>query len=317
MACERGSNGTPAASAPATVPSDSMGSPPRDSLTVATRGHTDLVESSAATVSTTQPGIWYTLNDSGHEAILYAFDTTGEARGRWLLRGVRNNDWESMSYGACGTDASPAGDASPRCVYIGDTGDNNADARTRSVYRVHEPAARSGATGSVLATRLRFRYSDGPRDVEAMYVAPDASIYLISKRPAAADGVRPTRPALVFRLPATAWAAGGIQQAELADSLPIVPGSAFARFITDAALSSDAKYLAVRTYTQVYIFATDPATGRAKPGLPPAVCNIASLEETQGEGITWLANSHRLLLTSEGRGSPLRLATCPLPDSTS
>jgi len=149
--------------------------------------------------------------------------------------------------------------------------------------------------------------------VEAMYVAPDASIYLITKRPAAADVDRPTRRALVFRLPAGAWSSSSVQEAELVDSLPIIPGSAFARFITDAALSSDAKYLAVRTYTQVYVFATDPATGRVNGDVAPAVCNIASFEETQGEGIAWLADSHRLLFTSEGRGSAFRLANCPLP----
>ena len=173
---------------------------------------------------------------------------------------------------------------------------------------------RIDTTCSIPATRLRYRYSDGPRDVEAIYVAPDASIYLITKRPSATD-IRPTRRALVFRLSAEAWSASSPQQAALVDSLPIVPGSAFARFITDASLSPDAKYLAVRTYTQVYIFATDSATGRVKPAIAPSVCNIASLEEAQGEGIAWLPTGHRLLLTSEGRGSPFRLATCQLPDS--
>jgi hypothetical protein len=310
-ACDRG-NSSAAAPPPPTTP-DSMGSPPRAAHAVQTRGHADLLESSAATASVAQPGIWFTLNDSGHEPILYAFDTTGQARGRWLLRDARNSDWEAASYGPCG--GSMSTNASTRCVYVGDTGDNNADARSRSIYRVAEPRASSSASGalaSLSAARVRYRYSEGPRDVEAMYVAPDASIYLITKRPAT-NGNQPTRRALVFRLPSSAWSASSVQVAELVDSLPIVLGSAFARFITDAALSSDAKYLAVRTYTQVYVFATDPANGRVKPDVAPAVCNIASLEEAQGEGITWLADTHRLLFTSEGRGSPFRLANCALP----
>ena len=46
------------------------------------------------------------------------------------------------------------------------------------------------------------------------------------------------------------------RRAALVDSLPIVPGSAPLRLITDAALSPDAKHLAVRTYAQLFVFAT-------------------------------------------------------------
>jgi hypothetical protein len=146
-----------------------------------------------------------------------------------------------------------------------------------------------------------------------MYVAPDASIYLITKRPDARSAGQPPRRALVFRLAPDAWTARGAQQAEMIDSLPIVPGSAFARFITDAALSPDAKHLAVRTYTQVYVFATDSATGLVRAGTSPAICDVTKLQEAQGEGIAWVGDSGRLLFTSEGRGGPFRIGNCPLP----
>jgi hypothetical protein len=61
------------------------------------------------------------------------------------------------------------------------------------------------------------------------------------------------------------------------------------------------------------VFATDSATGRVDHRVPPSVCNIVSLGEAQGEGITWADDDGRLVLTSEGRDSPLELATCPLP----
>jgi hypothetical protein len=309
LACERGRESVKsAASAP---PADSMGSQPGAINSFVIRGHAELVESSAAAMSTAQPGIWFTVNDSGHEPVLFAFDTTGAPRGRWLVVGARNSDWESVSYGLCGLAEAAPRDASDRCVYIGDTGDNEATARTRSIYRVREPSPRAdGDTrGTVSATRLTYRYSDGPHDVEAIYVAPDAAIYLITKRPIA-DAAGRARPALVYRLAADAWTARGVQQAQLVDSLPIIPGSAFARFVTDAALSPNAQHLAVRTYTQVYVFATDPTTGRVQANATPTVCNIAPLHEEQGEGIAWTADSQRLLLTSEGRTTPFHLVTC-------
>ena len=117
----------------------------------------------------------------------------------------------------------------------------------------------------------------------------------------------------MFRLPAAAWGAKSVV-AERVDSLPIVPGSAVLRLITDASLSPDARHLAVRTYAQVYVFATDPMTGHVNHAVSPAICNIASLGEQQGEGITWANNDGRMVFTSEGTTVPIHLANCPLPD---
>jgi hypothetical protein len=185
------------------------------------------------------------------------------------------------------------------------------------IYRVAEPlAAAPGSLGRLKSERLVFRYPDGPHDVEAMYVAPDGAVFLISKRPLFdADGH--TRPALVFRLAVSAWKAETVVVADLVDSLPIIPGTAPWRTITDAAISPDDRYLAVRTYAQVYIFATDSATGRRRAGIRPAVCNIYHADDDAGEGIGWLGTSRRLVLTSEGRKSPLRIVTCPLPGAVS
>jgi hypothetical protein len=83
--------------------------------------------------------------------------------------------------------------------------------------------------------------------------------------------------------------------------------------VTDASLSADAKHLAVRTYTQAYLFSTDSATGRVNHAVPPRPCDLASLGEPQGEGLSWLTNDGRLAFTSEGQRQPLRLATCALP----
>jgi hypothetical protein len=144
-----------------------------------------------------------------------------------------------------------------------------------------------------------------------MYVAPNGDIVLITKRPLA-DGNGRLRPALVFSIAAAAWRDKGIARAVLVDSLPVVPGSAPLRLITDAALSPDAKHLAVRTYAQLYVFSVGP-TGLVDHRVAPRVCNIVPLGEPQGEGVTWADNRGRLAFTSEGRGVPLMLATCPVP----
>jgi hypothetical protein len=293
---------------------DSMGVVPAQSLRITVHARRELVENSAATLSHTQPGVYFTVNDSGNEPLLFAFDTTGADRGMWRVGGARNVDWESASVGPCGVRADSAAPPPNECVYIGDTGDNGATRMSRDLYRVAEPGARGpGFVGALAAQRLAYRYPDQPHDVEAMYVAPNADAYLITKRRLTGPDSR-LRPALVFRIPASAWDSAAVQ-AQLVDSLPVVPGSAPMRQITDAALSPDGRFLAVRTYAQVYVFAADSSTGRVRNAIPPAVCNIVSLGRWQGEGVTWFGRSGKLLLTSEGQGSPVFAVDCPLPRS--
>jgi len=288
---------------------DSMGATPANLSIVAGAAPSDLVENSAAAMSMTQPGIFFTINDSGNDPLLFALDTAGRDRGVWRVANADNVDWEAASIGPC-TAGAPAW-----CVYIGDVGDNEAHHRSRRIYRVVEPMAKEPRTArrdSLDAARLTFEYPNGPQDVEAMYVARNADVFLIAKRPRL-DAARKPLPALVYRIPATAWNEKGRIVAELVDSLPVVPGSAPFRVITDATLSPDAKHLAVRTYMQLYVFSTDSANGRVDHAVAAAVCNLLNVNEVQGEGVTWADNRGRFIFTTEGQRAPIALADCPLP----
>jgi len=288
---------------------DSMGATPTHVSITRSAASIDLVENSAAAMSMTQPGIFFSINDSGNDPLLFALDTTGRGRGVWRVTNANNVDWEAASIGPCAVAASAW------CVYIGDVGDNEALHRSRKIYRVAEPRAMEPVDShhdSIAATRLTFEYPNGPQDVEAMYVARNADVFLIAKRPRLNPARQPL-PALVYRLPVAAWNEKGRVVAELVDSLPIAPGSAPFRVITDAALSPDAKHLAVRTYMQLFVFDVDPATGRVNHGVPPAVCNLLTVDEIQGEGVTWANNSGRFVFTTEGQRAPIALADCPLP----
>jgi hypothetical protein len=308
-ACDRYASARQHAQSGSYTATDSMGVTPREISTVALHAAPELVENSAAAMSVRQSGVLFTINDSGNDPLLFAVDTMGANRGVWRLNGATNVDWESAAVAPCASTA-PAG---PSCVYVGDTGDNNSRHPFRVIYRVREPSA-SGGRGTLEAERLRYRYSDGPHDVESMYVASTGDILLVTKRPLGGGGGR-LRPALVFSLPQSAWRERGFAIAQLVDSLPIVPGSAPLRLVTDAALSPDGRHLAVRTYAQVYIFAAGP-TGLVDHRVNPAVCNIVPLGEPQGEGVTWANNGGRLVFTSEGANVPLHIATCPLPGKT-
>ncbi len=248
------------------------------------------------------------IDDSGNAPTLFALDTNGIDRGAWRVVGAKNTDWESLSTGPC----AATSDANKDCVYIGDTGDNTERRPERAIYRLVEPEAKGG-DDTVHASRLRYVYADGPHDVEAMYVAKNGDVLLITKRPRT-NATGQLRPALVFALPTSgAWDKDSVRTARLVDSLPIIPGAQPLMTITDAALSPDGKHLAVRTYVQTYIFATDSVTGRVNHAVTPSICDVTRLGEPQGEAVTWVDDRGRLAFTSEGKNQPLRSGNCRLP----
>ena len=305
-ACDRGQPKGSAVRASPNAASESHGASLQNIVSVPVRGVRDLVENSAAAMSLRQTGVLFTINDSGNDALLFAIDTTGANRGIWRVSGASNIDWEAASMGPCG-----GAQQASSCVYIGDTGDNSGPRGAPAIYRVAEPTA-DGMRGFVQAEVVRYTYPDQRHDVEAMYVAQNGDVVLITKRPLP-DRSGHLRQALVFRVPASAWGAHDRVVAQLTDSLPIVPGSVPFRLITDASLAPDGRHLAVRTYAQVFIFATDSVTGAVNHAVAPTVCDVSSLGEAQGEGVTWANAIGRLVFTSEGRRAPLNLGDCSVP----
>ena len=131
-----------------------------------------LDESSGVAASRRQPGVLWTLNDSGNEASIFATDTLGRDHGAFEVIGAENRDWEAVALGPCGA---------RDCLYIADTGDNWQNLRTGRFYRVPEPGIPARKPQTRAAEVLEFRYPSGPRDVEAAFVGGDGSLYLITK----------------------------------------------------------------------------------------------------------------------------------------
>ena len=262
----------------------------------------ELTEASGLVPSTDDPNLFWAQNDSGHEPQLFAFDSTGRALGIVRVQGARNRDWEAISSGPCDQGT---------CMYVGDVGDNGADRKAVRVWRI--PTPKSNDTLSTTAEQLTLRYSDGPRDVESMWVAPDTAVYLLSKRPER-DASGAYRPVRIYRVPPSAWRSADTATAMLVDSLPIFPTRDESRtWVTDAALSRrdslGAVRLAVRSYNDLYIFGVDTTTWR--PAALVAQCSLRGLKErNSGEGLAWLPDG-RLMFDAEGKGSRLHTGRCP------
>ena len=257
-----------------------------------------VAESSGAIRGTVNPGLVWTLDDSGNPPILFAIDTTGRVEAAVRLDGAVNVDWETISIGPCGRSDDP-------CLYVGDLGDNLARRRSVTVYRLPEPALHPNPPVHLpVQDSLVIRYTSGAQDVEAMAVTAAGDLLLVGK------GWR-ERPA-VFVVPDSAWNGGRFLAAPV-DTLPIETGLFRGALVTDAALSPDQRRLAVRTYREIYFFGRD-RRNRFDLRRPEAVCDVSG-REPQGEGIAYW-DDRTLVLTSErlfGADGTVLLVRCADP----
>lgn len=243
-----------------------------------------MAETSGAAVSQRHPGIVWTIDDSGNPPNLIASDTLGRFRASISLDGATNTDWEEVALGPC---------RQTNCVYIADTGDNDEVRPEVQLYRLNEPTVDPLSLVPVQSStqtfeKLRFRYPDGPHDVEAMAVTGNGDVLLVTK--GRSHGV------LEFRIPPSAWGSSGVVIAERIDSLPITASASSGQLITGMAISPDGLRAMVRSYREIFPFGVR-RDGTMRPLGKPTSCDILGVEP-QGEGIAFLDN-RQLVLTSE------------------
>ena len=244
-----------------------------------------LAEASGLAPSSANPGLFWTIGDSGNPPDLLAIDSLGALRGVVPIAGVENRDWEAVSVGPCGT---------ARCVYIADVGDNAERRSGVLIHRLIEPTLPDGAqpvtAQPARVETLRLRYPDHPHDVEAVGVTPSGTLVLVTK--GRSDGI------LLFEVAPDAWdAALPTAVAVPRGTLPIVANLGRGDAVTDLAIDESGRRVAIRTYRSIYLFR------RAEDGtLTPdgwTACGILGVEP-QGEGITWLPDGRLLLISEKG-----------------
>lgn len=269
------------------------------------------IDESSGLATSTDGRLVFTHNDSGDTARFFAVGPDGRTRTTYVLPGVQARDWEDMARG-------PDEKGRP-CLWLADIGDNDAK-RDRGilVHRVREPAATSRAKVTTEApTSFRLLYPDGPGDAEGLMVHPRTGRLYVVTKPLAG-------PAQVYAAPEVLDPDGPnrlerVAQAQVeATGTPGGPGiGGLANLLVTAAdIAPDGSRVAVRTYTDLYewdVPGDDVAAAfRSRPVVTP-------LPETrQGEGLAYAPDGRSVLVSSEGRGSPVYRVTtsragAPLP----
>src|SRR4051794_27159921 len=215
------------------------------------------------------------MNDGGDQAQVYVLDGTC-AVGDVRTGAVDPYDPEDLALGADGT------------VWLADTGDNGQTRTTVALIELH-------ADGSSTLTRLT--YPDGAHDAEALLLAPDGTPYLVTKEVLGASGVyRPDGPL------ADGATVAMTKVLQLGLTLTGTPGGPVGRagqlLVTGGAVSGDGRLIALRTYTDAYVW---PLTGSDVAGaLSGSPARVALPDAPQGEAITFAANNTDLLVSGEG-----------------
>jgi hypothetical protein len=153
----------------------------------------------------------------------------------------------------------------------------------------------------------RLSYPDGPHDAEALLLPPDGTPYVVTKEVLGNSGVyRPVRGLVDGGTVPLAKVAG------LQLGLTGTPGGPVGRagqlMVTGGAVSPDGRLLALRTYTDAYVWRlTGSDVPRALAGKPERVVLPPA---PQGEAISF-SGDDRLVVA--GEGLPGAVSVVPVP----
>lgn len=244
-----------------------------------------VAECSALWASPSQPGVFWTLSDSGAKPAITPIRADGTmvpvGKSFWgpvTLKGATNVDWEAISGDAAGN------------MIVGDVGNNVSRRKELAFYLFKEPAP--GVTEVTDVRKVTFVWPDQAsfpdpelsHDCEAMFLLR-GKLYLLTKhrRDTLTDLWRADIPAAGDRATLTKLArfdVGGM--------------------VTDACLSPDQKHLAILTYRNVWVFDV-PALGEDFFRAPALHAPISPpMLSFQVEGCSWVDNGHLLLGSEQG-----------------
>jgi len=235
---------------------------------------TGLPEASGLAVGTNAT-LWM-HNDSGAPELL-AVDAKGAVAGKLTLTGARVEDWEALASGRCGNGS---------CLYVGDIGDNDASRKQITIYRVLEPAQ---ASGSAKAEAFHATYPDGAHDAEALLVAPDGTLFIVTKGD--------TGPIAVYKFPRELKAGAAVKLERVGKAIADKPRNDGR--VTDGAFSADGKWVVLRTNRSLTFYrGADFLRGEFTEAHR---VDLSGLKEPQGEAVVFGAGN-TVYVGGEGGG---------------
>jgi len=255
----------------------------------------EITESSGIVASKCQADVFWTHNDSGNGAFLFAMNAKGKNLGTWKVKNAKNNDWEDV--------AAFENEQGECFLYVGDIGNNVRASEEFTIYRVREPkisdavkkSSKKNALETEKAEAIRFDYPDMRHDAETLLVHPQTGdMYVLTKRLSGAAGVY--KFAKNYSLDKTN------RLEKIVDfSVPAIPNG----FLTGGDISSDGKRLIICDYFGGYEFVLPEKAKNFDEIFEQNPAVVALGERAQGEAVCYSADGNSIFATSEKKNSPV------------
>jgi hypothetical protein len=251
-----------------------------------------LAEASGVTRDPRRADVLWVHNDSGHEPILYAVDTTGALLGQVTIVGATSQDPEDVATARC-----PEG----WCLFFSDTGDNLAVRDLVFVHRLPLPDIPSDAAvpADPVMPLMSYAlvYPGGARDAESLFVDWErGELGIVTK------GRNGMVELYVADLETLETADGPVALERVGRLDVPIDGDVTAQYVTAGDLSPDGATLAIRSYTVLYLFEWNGSAAFDTLAVP-AEANLVPALEPQGEGLTFTIDGSRIYMASEGARS--------------
>ena len=255
----------------------------------------EITESSGIAASKCQTDVFWTHNDSGDDAFIFALNAKGKKLGTWKVANAKNNDWEDIA-----EMKTPNGEC---ILYIGDIGNNTRIRDEFTVYRVKEPAVSAENESSSKknpiptepAEAIKFTYPDMRHDAETLMVHPaTGDIYILSKRLSGASAV--------YKLKSNFDLNKTNKLEKITDfSVPAIPNG----FLTGGDISPDGKRVIICDYFNAYELVLPEKAKNFDEIWKETPLTVELGAREQGESVGYSADGKSIFATSEKKNAPI------------
>ena len=201
-------------------------------------------EASGLAPSHLNQDVFWTHNDSGDSAAVFAVGADGSAQGYFVLKNCQPTDIEDIAVGS-----GPAKNST--YIYLADIGDNGKSRKNKKIYRFREPLLKQDSKWQPIENFdvINFSYPDDQcYDAETLLLDPlTKDLLIITKRGKKSD----KKYDLIFKLPYPQQT-GKLVTAEPVGKIEIPTGFMFGYGCTGGDISADGTQLIVKTYTNIY-----------------------------------------------------------------
>jgi hypothetical protein len=266
-----------------------------------------ITESSGLALSTRDPNVLWTHNDSGDKARIFALDLTGRHLGEFIIEDESFKDFEDIvSYEYEGKHR----------LLIGDVGNNRSKRNSGTIYVVKEPKLtedHAKETESIsIIRKFKYQYDNGPQNCESLAIdAATRTLYFVEKNQIWNND----HVATIYEMP---WPKKKDEETPIAKSIgtmsfPIEGAMTMeaarargtAPFMTTASdMSRDGTRFVVSTYTTAYEYLRSQGQTWAE-AFKSAPRRLNMPVRRQGESICYSSDGKSMYLTSELLPSPL------------